>query len=76
MAEQTALPERYRLLRNIDEGYEVQLSDGEWVEVASQLWVLSPMNFVRLEFVGGAAPAVGPPGLPVMSRRVAKVGDE
>lgn len=49
-----ALPEKFRLVRNIEEGYEVHAPcqehpDGHWVTITSVLHVLSPLRISYIE---------------------------
>ena len=49
MAKTRALPERYRLVRNIEEGYEVRADcethpDGHWIEIMSALHIVAPLK--------------------------------
>lgn len=49
-----ALPERYRKVRNIDEGYQVradceQHPDGHWLTITSALHILGPIKVSTFE---------------------------
>lgn len=65
-----SLPERYRRATNIHEGYEVQLRDDSWVQVASTLHITAPLNVVSISLVDGKRLAADPRDQ-IMSRRLA-----
>jgi len=70
----TALPEKYRRMSSIREGYQVKTRDG-WLTVTSQLHITAPIPVVRLEMEGGVVCATDPSAR-LMSRRLASKGGE
>jgi len=74
MVSQTAraLPERYRRAGNIDEGYEIRTTEGEWVRVKHALRIYAPANIVTFTFDDGER-FTADPREEVMSRRPAGV---
>lgn len=69
------LPEKYRLARNIHEGYEVRLTNNEdgsqlWERVEHRLYVLAPVKVVRFRLANGETHPIHPDD-EVMSRRLA-----
>lgn len=67
-----ALPEKYRRATNIKVGYEIRLKDGTWAEVATQMHVTSPANFVTFTLTNGVRVTQHPRD-EIMSRKVAVV---
>ena len=80
----SALPERYRLARNIEKGYQLHAQcdeheGGHWVTVTSALHLLSPIKISTFtldapDCIPDARQISEWPGDELMSRRPAPVG--
>ena len=64
-----SLPAKHRLARNVHEGYEVQLDDGQWVRVASVLHITAPIAVSAFTLATGEE-ASAHPSARIMSRRI------
>lgn len=66
------LPAKYRLARNIDEGYEVQSNDGDWLLIEHALHIVAPLPISSFRYADGSRSSHHPEDR-IMSRRPAPI---